>query len=293
MASRRVLGFALGEHHDAQLAYSALAMAVAVRGGQVPGVIMHTDQRQRIHRRPVPAGLPSGCPSRQWMGRPGSALDNAVIESWHSTLEFELRSVEHFDHPGTAKARVTTWIHDYNRNPRHSALARTSPVSLRAGTTAKGDLMPPLPRHPRCPGAAPMSRSFLPGHGLRSGVIWQLSRSTDRPDQPNRSVHAFRGTPQAPAAQRCRTASSVAPLLRCNCFAFGALSGRAYRHSPNQDRRREIGRRQAGSCASEYGGVTRILVWCPATVTHEVSTERFASVARTEGSALDGTSPCG
>jgi putative transposase len=43
MASRRVLGFALGEHHDAQLAYSALVMAVAVRGGQVPGVIMHTD----------------------------------------------------------------------------------------------------------------------------------------------------------------------------------------------------------------------------------------------------------
>ena len=36
MASRRVLGFALGEHHDAALAYGALAMAVAVRGGQVP-----------------------------------------------------------------------------------------------------------------------------------------------------------------------------------------------------------------------------------------------------------------
>jgi putative transposase len=44
MASRRVLGFALSEHHDAQLAYGALAMAVAVRGGQVPGVILHTDQ---------------------------------------------------------------------------------------------------------------------------------------------------------------------------------------------------------------------------------------------------------
>jgi hypothetical protein len=38
-----VLGFALGAHHDAELAYGALAMAVAVRGGQVPGVIMHTD----------------------------------------------------------------------------------------------------------------------------------------------------------------------------------------------------------------------------------------------------------
>ena len=44
MASRRVLGFALGEHHNAQLAYGALAMAVAARGGQVPGVILHTDQ---------------------------------------------------------------------------------------------------------------------------------------------------------------------------------------------------------------------------------------------------------
>jgi putative transposase len=43
VASRRVLGFALSEHHDAALAYGALAMAVAVRGGAVPGVIMHTD----------------------------------------------------------------------------------------------------------------------------------------------------------------------------------------------------------------------------------------------------------
>jgi len=44
MGSRRLLGFALGEHHDAENAYGALAMAVAVRGGAVPGVIMHTDQ---------------------------------------------------------------------------------------------------------------------------------------------------------------------------------------------------------------------------------------------------------
>ena len=44
MGSRRIVGFALGARHDAGLAYGALAMAVAVRGGQVPGVIMHTDQ---------------------------------------------------------------------------------------------------------------------------------------------------------------------------------------------------------------------------------------------------------
>jgi putative transposase len=44
IASRRILGFALSGHHDAQLAYGALAMAAAVRGGQADGVILHTDQ---------------------------------------------------------------------------------------------------------------------------------------------------------------------------------------------------------------------------------------------------------
>jgi putative transposase len=61
MASRRVAGFALGEHHDAQLAYGALTMAVAVRGGQVPGVILHTDQGSEN----TPPG-PSGRPAAGW-----------------------------------------------------------------------------------------------------------------------------------------------------------------------------------------------------------------------------------
>ena len=46
MGSRRIVGFALGERHDAELAYNALVMAVAVRGGKqaIAGVIFHTDQ---------------------------------------------------------------------------------------------------------------------------------------------------------------------------------------------------------------------------------------------------------
>ena len=43
-ASRRIVGFTLSERHDAATAYGALAMAITVRGGKVPGVIMHTDQ---------------------------------------------------------------------------------------------------------------------------------------------------------------------------------------------------------------------------------------------------------
>jgi putative transposase len=139
MASRRVLGHAVGEHHDAQLAYSALVMAVAARGGQVPGVILHTDQGSEY----TAALVRQACQRlgiSQSMGRPGSALDNAVIESWHSTLEFELRSVERFETKAAARARVSAWIQDYNTRRRHSALGMMSPVdyeqALKAGEAA-------------------------------------------------------------------------------------------------------------------------------------------------------------
>ena len=126
--SRRVLGFALGEHHDADLAYGALVMAVAVRGGQVPGVIFHTDQGSEY----TAAVFRAACERLgvcQSMGRPGSALDNAVIESWHSTLEFELRAVEHFTTRHTARAKVAAWIEDYNTHRRHSACQMMPPVT--------------------------------------------------------------------------------------------------------------------------------------------------------------------
>ena len=135
MASRRVLGFALGEHHDAELAYWALAMAVAVRGGQVPGVIFHTDQGSEYTAKAFRAAC-QRLGITQSMGRPGSALDNAVIESWHSTLEFELRRIEHFDTRAYARARVAAWIEDYNTTRRHSALGMRSPVAYERALAA-------------------------------------------------------------------------------------------------------------------------------------------------------------
>jgi len=136
VGSRRVLGFALGEHHDADLAYGALAVAVAVRGGAVPGVIFHTDQGSEYT-----AGLFRAACQRlsicQSMGRPGSALDNAVIESWHSTLEFELRRLEHFATRAAARAGVAAWIEDYNHCRRHSSLGRVSPVDYERAMAGK------------------------------------------------------------------------------------------------------------------------------------------------------------
>jgi putative transposase len=136
MGSRRILGHALGEHHDAELAYGALAMAAAVRGGRMAGVIFHSDQGSEY----TAARFRSACGRlgvRQSMGRPGSALDNAVIESWHSTLEWELRSLRKFATRAEARAAIAAWIEDYNHERRHSALGMRSPVDYERSLAGK------------------------------------------------------------------------------------------------------------------------------------------------------------
>jgi putative transposase len=129
MGSRRIVGFALGEHHDAELAYAALTVAVAVRGGKeaIGGVIFHTDQGSEY----TAGAFRTACTRMgitQSMGRVGSALDNAVIESWHSTVEFELRRLERFTTKAQGRRTVAAWIEDYNADRRHSALGMASPI---------------------------------------------------------------------------------------------------------------------------------------------------------------------
>ena len=137
MGSRRIVGFALGEHHDADLARAALRMAIAVRGGKdaIAGVIMHTDQGSE-YTAGIFRTACQRCGIKQSMGRVGSALDNAVIESWHSTVEFELRRLEHFATKAQARRRVAAWIEEYNAQRRHSALAMRSPLAYELALSA-------------------------------------------------------------------------------------------------------------------------------------------------------------
>jgi putative transposase len=130
MGSRRIVGFGLGEHHDAELATAALRMAVAVRGGKdtLGEVIMHTDQGSEYTAKNFRAAC-GRVGVTQSMGRVGSALDNAVIESWHSTVEFELRELEHFATKAQARRRVAAWIEEYNHDRRHSSLGMRSPIA--------------------------------------------------------------------------------------------------------------------------------------------------------------------
>jgi transposase InsO family protein len=86
LASRRLAGFAIGDHHDSALAEAALCMAAAVHGGDVDGVIFHSDHGGEY----VGDLFARACSSlgvTQSMGRVGSALDNAAAESFNSTRE--------------------------------------------------------------------------------------------------------------------------------------------------------------------------------------------------------------
>jgi transposase InsO family protein len=79
LASRRVVGFAMGDHHDAELAAAAIKMAAAVRGGDVAGVIFHSD-RGSEYTASLFGQVCQRLGITQSMGRVGSALDNGACQ---------------------------------------------------------------------------------------------------------------------------------------------------------------------------------------------------------------------
>jgi transposase InsO family protein len=154
--SRRIIGFAVGEHHDTALAYAALVMTAAVRGGDVTGVVLHTDGGSEY----VAGSFRAACTRlgiTQSMGRPGSALDNAAIESWHSTTTFELLDLEHFATKVQTRHRLAAWIDEYNRDRRHSSLGMVSPIAfeLAQAVSAAGSLPPSSPASRPSPAGGP------------------------------------------------------------------------------------------------------------------------------------------
>jgi len=131
LAARRIAGFAMSEHHDAELATGALLMAAAVRGGDVAGVIFHSDKGSEF----TASDFAKACDRlgvTQSMGRVGSCFDTAVIESWHSTLEFELLSRHRFATKAEARRAVARYIDSYNITRRHSSCQMLSPAAYEA-----------------------------------------------------------------------------------------------------------------------------------------------------------------
>jgi putative transposase len=144
LASRRVPGFAMSEHHDSALAKAALCMAAAVRGGDVEGVIFHSDKGGE-YVGDLFARACSALGVTQSMGRVGSALDNAAAESFNSTLEHELLSRRRFSTRDQARREVARFVDAYNHRRRHSSCEMLPPVAYeamlaeRAAESARGD----------------------------------------------------------------------------------------------------------------------------------------------------------
>ena len=127
LASRRLPGFAIGEHHDADLARAALCMAASVRGGNVSGVIFHSDKGGE-YTADLFARTCKALGVVQSMGRVGSALDNAAAESFNSTLEWEVLSRRHFATKAQARREIAAFIDRYNHRRRHSSCEMKPPV---------------------------------------------------------------------------------------------------------------------------------------------------------------------
>lgn len=138
LASRRLAGFAMSAHHDSALAKAALCMAAAVRGGEVDGVIFHTDKGGEY----VGGLFAAACETlgvTQSMGRVGSALDNAAAESFNSTLEHELLSRQRFATKNDARRAVARFIDSYNHRRRHSSCEMLPPVAYEALLAERAD----------------------------------------------------------------------------------------------------------------------------------------------------------
>ncbi|WP_222850139.1 IS3 family transposase [Allosaccharopolyspora coralli] len=126
--SRRMLGYAMSAHHDSALVTASLRMAATTRGGDVDGVIFHSDRGSEY----TAAATGRTCRAlgiTRSMGRVGSALDNAAAEAFNSTVKVEFVHRHHFATRAEARLKIATWIADfYNTTRRHSANDGIAPI---------------------------------------------------------------------------------------------------------------------------------------------------------------------
>ncbi len=127
--SRRIVGWAMESHLRTELVMDALGMAVW-RRKPAPGLIHHSDQGVQytalsFTERLREVGIQ---PS---MGRTGTALDNAMAESFVSTLKVELVSNLEFPSRQAAKTAIFEYLETfYNTRRLHSSLGYRSPVDF-------------------------------------------------------------------------------------------------------------------------------------------------------------------
>ena len=127
--SRRVVGWALHDRITRQLALDALAMALRHRQPR-PGLVHHSDRGSQYASGDYRAVLTAHgivCS----MSRRGNCWDNAVAESFFSTLKIELAHAADWPTHAAASTDVAEYVEIfYNTQRRHSVLGYVSPVAF-------------------------------------------------------------------------------------------------------------------------------------------------------------------
>jgi transposase InsO family protein len=127
--SRRVVGYALGEHNDAELACAAFKMAIA-RRGQPKHLIYHSD-RGSVYASKAYKQLLAKNNTTASMSRKGDCWDNAVAESFFHTLKVELVYEQEYKLKISALSSIIDWIENvYNTERMHSSIGYCSPAEF-------------------------------------------------------------------------------------------------------------------------------------------------------------------
>jgi len=130
--SRKVVGWALDAHLRAELAISALVMAITARQPKRGGLIHHSDRGVQYACTEYTEIL-AAHDIQPSMSRVGNPYDNAKAESFMKTLKQEEVNASRYRNLTQARSAIGAFIETvYNRERLHSALAYRSPDEYEA-----------------------------------------------------------------------------------------------------------------------------------------------------------------
>jgi transposase InsO family protein len=127
--SRRVIGWALGRTLEAELAVSALRMALRERRPQ-PGLVHHSDRGVQYASQGYTEMLQQH-QAQISMSRKGNPYDNAACESFMKTLKYEEVYRNQYRDFQEARASIGEFLgRVYNETRLHSALGYVPPAEF-------------------------------------------------------------------------------------------------------------------------------------------------------------------